>query len=519
MPATAYENLKKRFAEIKNIRNAKDILAKDQETAMAPGSADDRTQQFIVLSSVAHRLLNDPVVRAWLDEAEQGRAALSKEDQRNLYLMRRISEEGAMPEELAGALARLDSEGDRLHTKMRSTGDWATMKEWYRQSVEIMRAVARDKQTRMGFASPYEALLDAFSPGLSETAVARELGKMEQALPALIRDAVQKQNVAPAPLPLTGPFPREQQRELCRRIVSAMGFDFNRGRFDVIDGHPSSGGTSDDTRFTTDCDETNFLEAVYSTIHETGHAMYDQGQPKEWRYQPAGDHLGMAVHESQSRIMEVQAAMTPEFFEWLSAQAREVFGRPGDPALAPENLRRLKSKVEPSFIRTSADEMTYPAHVILRHKLERALINGTLEVDDLEQAWNDGMKALLGITPPDASKGCMQDIHWPVGMFGYFPAYTLGDMGAAQLFTAACKARPEIRSELRNGNFGPLREWLRENIHGKGALLTPDELFEKATGEKLNAAHYLDHLSRRYCGKPYAAPQPATAAPPTNAPG
>lgn len=499
----AYESLKQRFAEVCNIRNAGKILGKDRETAMAPGSAPDRTRQLVTLAAVAHRMMNDPAVKQWLTEAEKNKAVLSAQDRRNLKLMRDKIEDSAMPENLAEASARLSSEGENLHTALRSTGNWGKMQGWYEKSFDIMRRIGADKQARRGFASVYEALLDNFSPGIKAADVTRELDKMEQALPAMIREARQKQAAEPQPIPLKGPFPKKQQAELLRRIVTAMGFDFNRGRFDVVDVHPSSGGTSDDTRFTTDYDEENFLEAVYSTIHETGHAMYDQNQPANWRYQPAGSHLGMAVHESQSRIMEMQACMTPEFFEYLEREARAVFGRPHDPALSAENLRRLKHRVQPSFIRVQADELTYPAHVILRHKLEKAVIEGRLQVRDLPQAWNSGMRQLLGITPPDPSKGCMQDVHWPAGLIGYFPAYTLGDMGAAQLFAAACRDKPEIRAALKNGNFTPLREWLRDNVHSKGALLTPDELFTQATGQPLNADFYLDHLSRRYLGRPY----------------
>ena len=506
MENEAYEKLKERFEELKHIRNAMSILHKDSETNMAPGSELDRVRQLTVLSAMEHRMLNDPAMTQLLAQAEQDAGQLCKEDQRNLKLMRAEIENAAMPENLATEIARLESEGRGLHTRLKPTGDWKQIKDWYRYAFDTMRAIGQDKAQRRGFSSPYEALLDTFSPGISAEEVDRELGRMEKALPALIREAADRQKHQDRPVPLTGPFPKEQQQELCRRIVEKMGFDFNRGRFDMIDGHPSSGGTSDDTRFTTDCDEDNFLEAVYSTMHETGHAMYDQNQPKSWRYQPAGGHLGMAIHESMSRIMEIQAGQTPEFFEFLSREAQDVFNRPNDPSLSAENLRKLKQTVNPSYIRIYADELTYPAHIILRHKLEKALVDGTLDIEDLPQAWNDEIKVLLGITPPDASKGCMQDVHWPTGAIGYFPAYTLGDMGAAQLFAAACRDKPEIRDELRHGNFKPLREWLVDNVYSKGALMTPDELLTAATGEELNARYYLDHLSRRYLGRPYTPP-------------
>ena len=419
-----------------------------------------------------------------------------------------------MSQSLAQECARINSEGEVLHTKLKPTGDWSKMRDWYAHTFEIAKQVGEAKRNAVaGFASTYEALLDSYSRGMRDATIAREFGELEQALPALIKEAQAKQALEPAPLPLAGPFPAEQQAELCRRMVKAVGFDFTRGRFDMSPSHPSAGGTADDARITAKPGGDDFLSALFAAIHETGHANYNQNTPAEWRYQPAGSDLGMGVHESQSRIVEVQACHTPEFFQFLEKQVREVFNRPNDPALSAQNLERLVNRVEPSFIRIEADEITYPAHVILRYKLEKALVEGTMTIDELPKAWNDGMQQLLGITPSDPSHGHMQDVHWPTGAIGYFPAYTIGDMGAAQLFVAACKAKPDLRAELANGNFKPLNEWLKENVHSKGSLLTPEQLFLNATGEDLNAQHYLNHLSMRYLGKPYLqtpnAPAPA----------
>lgn len=513
MTATAYEKLKERFEKIINVGNAAAILEKDAQVFMPENSADDRTRQIMALADVAHSLITAPDVEKWLNEAEKEASTLSAEDQRNLYLMRRQWVHAAgLPDELVTEHARLSTEGERLHTELRKTGDWSKVKDWYAHSFEIMRTIGEIKKQKLGTSSVYEALLDGFSPGLSSATLAREFGALEKALPTLISEAAVRQAQLPAPLPLKGPFPRGQQEELCKRLVKALGFDFTKGRMDMVDGHPSCGGSASDVRFTTDFDEEYFLEAVYSTVHEAGHALYEQNTPLAWRYQPAGSNMGMAVHESQSRIIEVQACHTPEFFQYLEKEARDVFNRPDDPALSAENLERLVNKANPSLIRIYADELTYPAHIILRHKLEKAIVEGAMTIDELPQAWNDGIKNLLGITPPDPSQGCMQDVHWPIGYVGYFPAYTLGDMGAAQFFAAACKDKPEIRASLAKGDFTPLREWLRDNVHSKGSLLTNDQLFTAATGEPLNAKHYLNHLSTRYLGKPWQEPAGAPAA-------
>ena len=502
-----YDKLKERFERIIDLNNASAILYKDAEVFMPKGSANDRTRQLMALADTTHILIKDPQVEQWLDEAERTAGSLPPVDRRNLALMRRawVSEAG-LPDELAQEIARIGSEGEKLHTTLRKTGDWSKMKDWYAHSFETLRAVGQIKKDKLGSASVYEALLDSFSPDLADATVAREFAALEKALPGLIREAVERQQKGPQPLPLKGPFPQDQQAELCRRLTEAMGFDFTRGAMYPIDAHPSSGGSASDVRFTTDCsDESSFLSAVYSTVHETGHALYEQGTPQEHRYKPVGASMGMTVHESQSGIMERNAAHTPEFFQFLEKLTREIFNRPDDPAFSAKNLELLANKVNPSFIRIEADELTYPAHVILRYKLEKSLIEGSLTIDDLPKAWNDGIKNLLGITPPDNAKGCMQDVHWPCGYVGYFPAYALGNMVAAQLYDAAVKTKPEIPTELGKGNFKPLLEWLRDNVHSKGSSLTTDELMTAATGEKLNSKYYLDHLSQRYVGRPFSA--------------
>lgn len=512
-PQTAYEKLVERFEQIIDLNNASAILYKEAETTMPKGSSKDRTRQLTALALTTHNLIADPSVEQWLDEAEKNKKSLSHEDQRNLTLMRRSwVREAALPDDLAKEVARLGSEGEELHTKLRKTGDWSKMKDWYGHSIETMRTVAQLQQPKLGTASLYETLFSSFSPDLADATVAREFDALEKALPGLIRDALKHQKEGPQPIPLTGEFPAEQQAELSLRITKAMGFDLNVGRVDAIDAHPSTGGSASDVRFTTDTSDTSsFLSSVYSTVHECGHALYEQGTPLNLRYRPSGATMGMAVHESQSGIMERNAAHEPAFFEFLEKQAREVFNRPDDPALDAKNLELLAKQVEPSFIRIEADELTYPAHILLRYKLEKAMVEGEITVDELPQKWNEGMEKLLGITPPDNAKGCMQDVHWPAGLVGYFPAYALGNMIAAQLYNAAVKAHPEIPAELGNGNFKPLREWLRDNVHSKGSTLTTDELMVQATGEKLNAKYYLDHLSRRYTGKPYLS-QPAPTA-------
>lgn len=499
-----YLLLKERFAQISHLGHAASILNVDAQVLMAAGSAADRTGQVIAIATASHMLINAPEVAQWLDAAEKDKAALSPDDQRNLVLMRSYWVHAtALSKELAEEVARIESEGERLHVAYKKSGDWGKMRDWYAHSFDTARAIGQAKMAKLGVATPYDALLDSFSPGLTSARIDAEFAKLEAHLPAIIQAAVEKQASQPKAL-LLKPYPVEQQIELCRTLAIAMGFDTNRGVISVIDGHPSCNGSPDDIRFTLGCTPENFLEAVYSTVHEAGHGIYDQNRPAAWRYQPAGEHLGMNVHESQSRIMEVQACHTPEFFRFLEQAARAAFNEPDEPSLSAENLERLINTAQPSFIRTEADEVTYAVHVMLRYRIEKAMINGDMTIDDVPAAWNDGMQQMLGITPSHASEGHMQDVHWPCGLVGYFPAYTLGDMGAAQLYAAAVTARPEITAALEQGDFAPLRTWLNDNVHSKGALLPTDEMFRQATGEGLNADYLLNHLSQRYLGKPFA---------------
>ncbi|MEE9534335.1 MAG: carboxypeptidase M32, partial [Acidimicrobiia bacterium] len=235
-------------------------------------------------------------------------------------------------------------------------------------------------------------------------------------------------------------------------------------------------------------------------LHETGHAMYERGLPAKWRLQPVGEARGMAVHESQSLLIEMQVCRGAGFVGYLAPLAREAFGGAGR-AWEAGNLLSLYNRVAPGFIRVDADEVTYPAHVILRYRLEKQMIAGAMEVEDIPEAWNAAMAELLGITPPDDGLGCLQDIHWYDGAWGYFPTYTLGAMTAAQLFAAAKAAVPEIPEAISRGDFTPLMTWLGEHVHALGSLYTTDELIERATGRPLDPKIFQAHLEARYLGE------------------
>jgi carboxypeptidase Taq len=286
------------------------------------------------------------------------------------------------------------------------------------------------------------------------------------------------------------------QEALCRQLAERLGLDFDHARLDRS-AHPFSGGTQTDVRITTRYDEVDFTQAVLAVVHETGHALYERGLPAAYQRQPVGDAAGMAAHESQSLIVEMQACRSDAFLGWLGPELHRAFD--GDPhPYRADNLARLWRHVSCGFIRVDADEMTYPAHVILRFRLEQALIAGDLVVADLPGAWNDGFRDLLGLVPPDDARGCLQDIHWYDGAFGYFPSYTLGAMAAAQLMAAARRSLPGLDEGLARGDLSPLLGWLREKVHSVGSLLDFNGLLRAATGKPLDPSDFEVHLTARY---------------------
>ena len=492
----AYEELERRFQRIAAIGDALGILGWDTQTMMPDGANDGRAEQTATLSVLAHELETDPQVGDWLAEAE-GDGGLDEWQRANLREMRRsYLHATALPADLVESTSKAVSTCEMVWRSARADSDYAALLPSLREVLRCVREGAEAKAAALGI-SPYDALLDEHDPGARAERIDALFGDLATFLPGLIERVLEKQAREPAPQAPEGGFPEAAQKALGERLMRQAGFDFDRGRLDVSL-HPFCGGATDDVRITTRYDLADFTKALMGVMHETGHALYEQGRPRAFLRQPVGQARGMAVHESQSLIIEMQACRSPEFLSYLAPLARETFGGAG-PAWEVDNLRRLYSRVERGFIRVDADEVTYPAHVILRYRLERAMIAGDLALEDLPGAWNDGMRELLGVVPPDDRHGCLQDIHWPGGGWGYFPSYTLGAMMAAQLFEAAEAARPDLRAALGRGDFTPLVSWLREKLHAKGCLYSSgDALLTAATGRPLDAAVFKKHLENRY---------------------
>lgn len=492
---TAYQALETRFARLAAIGEAMSVLHWDMSAMMPAGGSDARAEQLAVLKRVCHDILTAPDTGDLIATAD-AKGGLDAWQAANLREMRRAwIHATALDGALVEAMVRTCAASEMAWRAARPAGDFAAAKPHLEAVLRLVREAGQAKGERLG-CSPYDALLDEYEPGGRAVRIDPIFDDLARFLPGFIARVLERQAARPAPLPLEGPFPEATQRALAHRLMAAIGFDFDHGRLDTSL-HPFCGGVPDDVRITTRYDEADFNRTLMGVLHETGHALYERGLPMAWRRQPVGLARGMSMHESQSLLVEMQVCRGRPFLEFAAPLFRGAFGQDG-PAWSAENLYRRATRVERGFIRVDADEATYPAHVILRYRLERALIAGDLTVGDLPAAWNEGMKALLGVVPPDDRHGCLQDIHWYDGAWGYFPTYTLGAMTAAQLFASASRALPDLPAVIRRGEFAPLVDWLRGAVHSRASLLETDDLLAAATGKRLDPAVFKAHLEARY---------------------
>ncbi len=489
---TAYEELCARFARLADLKGAAAVLHWDAAAMMPAGGAAARAEQLSTLSLVMHELLCDGDMGDLLAQAED--SDLGPWERANLREMRlKRAHATALPGDLVSALSKAGSECEMVWRTAREADDFANLCPYLEEVIALVRQVAAAKGA--AFDCPaYDALLAQYEPGLRAVDVDRHFDELAEFLPGLLERILERQ---PAPAAAPEQVKASVQEELSRRLLDTLGFNFEHGRLDVSL-HPFTGGVADDVRLTTRYDEADPLGSLFPALHEGGHGMYERGRPVEWRQQPVGQAMGMAMHESQSLLVEMQIGRGDDFLNYLAPLLSEIAGVSG-PAWRQAGLASRVRHVARSLIRVEADEVTYPLHIIHRYRLEKALLAGDLAAADLPAAWADGMKELLGIDVPHDRDGCMQDIHWMDGAFGYFPTYTLGAMAAAQIYRAVCADLPELPGHIGRGDFAPLMSWLRRNIHEQGRLhASADELLLAATGSQLDGAIFREHLEMRY---------------------
>ncbi|TSD88175.1 carboxypeptidase M32 [Mycobacterium sp. KBS0706] len=495
---TAYAEIAVHFGRIAALSNAIGILDWDNATMMPKGAAETRAESMALLQVLRHGMVTDPRLSDWLPEAEADNA-LGEWERANLREIRRLwTVQTVVPADLVEASSKAISGCEMAWRQARADSDFASLLPKLQEVLRLQREIGGAKGEALSL-SAYDALLNDYEPGGRSEKIDALFDDLADFLPGFTEQVLAAQARRPATPRPEGLFPVESQRALGVALMGVLGYDFERGRLDVST-HPFCGGGDNDVRITTRYDEADFTRALMGVLHETGHALYEQGRPQAWMNQPVGQARGMSLHESQSLLMEMQACRSREFITFATPRMRDAFGGSG-PAWEAEALWRHYTRVERGFIRVDADEVTYPAHVILRYRLEKAMIADELPLADLPAAWNDGMQALLGVVPPNDRLGCLQDIHWPSGGWGYFPTYTLGAMTAAQIFDAANRAEPDILPAIGRGDFAPLVGWLRANIHGQASRWETDELLTRATGRPLDAAVFKTHLRRRYGGE------------------
>jgi carboxypeptidase Taq len=498
----SYSALTQHFRRIGHLQHLAAILQWDEAVMMPPGSGDERAEATATLQVVLHELLTDGRLADQVEAAVLAQASLDGEQAANLREIRRLVERAnALPNSLVERASRAQLRCEQAWRSLRAENDFARFAPLLAEVVAIKRESAAALSAKLGI-PPYDALLDEYEPGLSSAALDRVFAQLKSFLPSLIDEVITHQRSEQV-LPLEGPFPIAAQRALVEGLMRSVGFDTARGRLDVSH-HPFCGGAPSDVRITTRYDENNFTQSLLGVLHESGHAKYEQGLPMHLSGQPAGVARGMAMHEGQSLLSEMQVSRGRAFLRFLAPRLSAAFPEAvakQPAAFSPENLYRLFTRVKRSKIRVDADEVTYPSHIMVRYDIERALIAGEIEVRDIPELWDQRMRALLAIsTAGDDRNGCMQDVHWPSGAFGYFPTYTLGALTAAQLFAAAKRALPTLEEDIEAGRFDALNAFLRERIWARASLVSGDQLLREATGEGLNPSYFEAHLRARYLG-------------------
>ncbi len=488
-----YTELCRTWQRLYRYNHAASILGWDRNAMMPAKGNDARAAAEAELQALIHRTRTDPKLAEQLRAAEG--EALDDIERANLREMRRDwRDANALPEALVEAKSLAAAQCEHAWRTQRGNNDWNGFLDNFRDVVRLAREEAQLLADDSGL-SRYDALMDRYEPGVRAADIDRIFGDVKQWLPQLIARVQAKQGNDRVTEPV-GPFPAAAQRALNLEIMQQLGFDFDGGRLDES-AHPFTGGVPEDVRLTTRYNEDSFVQSLMGTIHETGHARFEQNLPREWLSQPVGVARSYGIHESQSLSFEMQLARSREFTGFIAPLLTKHFG--SQPAFDPDNLYRLLTRVKPGLIRVNADEVTYPAHIILRYEIERPLIEGEIEPEDIPALWDDKMQTLLGQdTRGNFKDGCLQDVHWSGGAFGYFPSYTLGAMYAAQWFAAIRRATPDLDARIAVGDFAPVFEWLKANVWSQASRWQTPELVQKASGEALNPAHFRAHLEKRY---------------------
>lgn len=492
MSTSTLEEFRSKACEIVDLRAIQENLEWDHEVMMPAKGSPLRASQASTLAATVHRRIVDPRMGDLIEELSE--ADLDEWDRASVREAKREHDRVTkVPESLVRELARARTLTYAAWVEARKNSDFESFAPLLEKLVSIKRNEAR---CLADGGCLYDALHDLFEPGMTSSRLDVLFGRMRPQLTDLL-ERIRNSSVRPDHSLLEGEFSIELQREFGKKVLTAMGFDWEAGRLDVS-AHPFCVGLSpQDVRMTARYTSDTFAQSLFGMIHECGHGLYEQGLDAVRYGQPASQAVSLGIHESQSRLWENFIGRGQSFWScWLPA-LQETFSESLSGVELDAFLTAI-NRVEASFIRVEADEVTYGLHIILRYELEKALIEGELEVSQLQQAWDDRMQEYLGIRPRNAAEGVLQDVHWSMGMLGYFPTYQLGNLYAGQLYRQANLDLPDLQRIVSQGQLLPLREWLREKVHQRGRLLLAEELIEDITGEPLDPRHFLDYLETKY---------------------
>jgi carboxypeptidase Taq len=474
------------------------LLGWDQETMMPTRAAGFRAEQAALLSRLAHERQVDPRVGELIAECETDGVLMADEvEAANVREMRRDFDRATrLPSSLVAEISETSSRALEAWKQARQKSDFESFLPWLEKQIDLNRRKAECYGVPDG-GEAYDALIEDFEPGMTAAELTRIFNPLRNDLAPLIAELASAPE-APDQGPQRAKIPTGVQKEFNGWVARRLGYDFEAGRLDVST-HPFTNGLAPgDTRITTRFQEDGFTEALSSTIHEVGHALYEQGLPKTERFgEPLSQAAGLGTHESQSRMWENQVGRSRAFWVWALPEAQRRLGPSLDP-FGPDDLFRSVNVVKPGLIRVEADEATYNLHIMLRFDLERAMLRGDLAVADLPPAWNERMKQDLGLEVPDDARGCLQDIHWSMGAIGYFPTYTLGNLYSAQYWQVIRGELPELEREIERGEFSVLLDWLRENIHAHGRRFRASDLCERLTSRPLRHGPLIDYLRDKF---------------------
>lgn len=488
MKNTAFAALMAFERETQALSAVAERLGWDQETMMPRGAAEQRGEEMAAMEGVLHARRTDPRIADWLAAARDEIGADPASTAQLRLIARAHARSVKVPAALAQELARVTSVAQGIWAEARATDDVAAFLPTLARVVDLRR---QEAECLAGGGDLYDALMDDYEPGATAETISAMFGRMRPRLVSLRERVLGR--AAPA---VRGNFPAEGQLALAREVATAYGYDFTRGRLDLAV-HPFSSGTGDDSRITTRVVESDPFNCLYSTIHEVGHSSYELNIDRALKLTPAGRGVSMGVHESQSRIYENQIGRGAMAL-WIFGRMKERFGDIG--VDSAEDFLRAVNRVQSGFIRTEADEVHYNLHIMMRFDLERALIRGDLRVSDLEAAWNDRFRADFGVAVDRPSNGVLQDVHWSVGLFGYFPTYALGNVYAGCLWAALRRDLPGVEAALAAGDATGAVGWLKDRLQSRGGLLEPAATIEAACGFAPSEAPFLDYLDAKFAG-------------------